>query len=450
VVNNIYLQNNQTSYWCERIFSGSEVTYFTWCNPSYLEFEPGIWPVTLRITKNETMLCELTEQLNLPAPFTSPKKEESWMSYYEWLYRKRKEKYETLAAQIRSRWFTISSSGVVNWGETKEVAFSIPEELLAAWGWPPQFRIHSVLTNPKWKDSEWERIVLENLTQDTILSDTLLLVKWSSSKWLPSGVELPPGQLVEIVGDIWLPNSPACVWLRFRKQKESLALFCYPQLAEDELFTWGMVWFESNKEQERLQELSLVFTESTSCIHIWWQEVLCKWLPYPISEAKQRKKDARTLISTKKKVSTLQEKYDLRREKYATLSKNNKKREAALTLRNRELRTDIHFEKVQKNTFRSMYWLLKKKLWAERTPLYNSPIIQHLNFLYDELVFFENTDSMRVWPIQMSPDEVDAWYEFYFEGKLPYAHVETNTLVAYMSGWLSQSKQLLWTLFSEE
>ena len=256
VLNNVFLQNTQATYWCERIFSGSEVAYFTWCNPSYLEFEPGIWPVTLRITKNETVLCELTEQLNLPAPFASSKKEDSWMSYYEWLYRKRKEKYESLAKEIRSRWFTISSSGLLKWGETKEVAFSIPEELLAAWGWLPQFRIHSVVANPKWKDSEGERLVLENLTQDVILSDTLLLVKWSSSKWLPSGIAFSPGELVEIIGDIWLPNSPACIWLRFRKQKESLALFCYPQPREDEVFTWGMVWFETNKEQERLQELS--------------------------------------------------------------------------------------------------------------------------------------------------------------------------------------------------
>jgi hypothetical protein len=160
--------------------------------------------------------------------------------------------------------------------------------------------------------------------------------------------------------------------------------------------------------------------------------VLCKGLPYPISEAKQRKKDARTLISTKKKVDTLQGKYDLRREKYATLSKNNKKREAALTLRNRELRADIKLEKIQKNTFRSMYRLLKKKLGAERTPLYDSPTIQQLNFLYDELVFFQNTDTMQLGPVRMSPAEVDARYALYFEGKLPTAHIEQAELVTYL------------------
>ena len=96
-----------------------------------------------------------------------------------------------------------------------------------------------------------------------------------------------------------------------------------------------------------------------------------------------------------------------------------------------------------------MYWLLKKKLWAERTPLYTSPIMQRLNFLYDQLVFFENTDSMRVWPIHMSPDEVDAWYELYFEWKLPTAHIKNEEILDYFTDEFSETKKLLSVFYFE-
>lgn len=448
VVNWVGLQNSSTTYLCERIFSWSEIEVYSWCNPSYIQFEPWLWPVTLRISKNNTPLCELTQELNLPAPVSTKTPTASDMSYYEWLYRKRKEKYELIAKQIRSKWYTISLQGELKWWEKVENSIpTLPQELLVTWRWPPLFVIHSVLPNPKGKDALGERLVLENISDETIYSDELMVTKGKSSKWLSWWIAFPPWKLVELLGDIWLPNTPTCIGLRFRKTTEPIALFCYPQLAEDEIYTWWMVWFERTEEQERLRDLSLVFTHTESCVQIWWQEVLCKKLPYAVDEAKQRKVDAKKLVSVTKKVVTLQEKYNLRREKYATLSKNNKKREAALTLRNRQLREDLSLQKNQKSMFYNLYWLLRKKIGDERKPLLGSPTMQQLTFLYDKLVFFKDTPMMDIWPIHMSPDEVDAWFELYFEGKLPTEYTTTNDVVTYLTSWIDETKKLFWLLF---
>lgn len=119
-------------------------------------------------------------------------------------------------------------------------------------------------------------------------------------------------------------------------------------------------------------------------------------MPYPITEAKQWKKDAKKLLSIQKKVTTLQGKYDLWREKYAKQSKTNKKKEQEYLAKARKLRNDIRLQKQEKNMFRNMFWLLKKKIGAEWKPLYSSDTMQQVNFLYDYLVFSGNSPTLRV------------------------------------------------------
>ncbi len=175
--------------------------------------------------------------------------------------------------------------------------------------------------------------------------------------------------------------------------------------------------------------------------------MLCKELPYVVSDAKQWKKDARKLISTEKKVVTLQEKYDLWREKYATLSKNNKKREAWYLQTNRTLRKDLSVQKQQKELFRGLYWLFFKKVGPQRTPLYELSTTKNIQSLYDNLAFSKESATVSVWPIDMQISEVEAWYDFYFEGKLPESHGENEYIVDYVRNWVRKTKTLFWSLF---
>lgn len=154
--------------------------------------------------------------------------------------------------------------------------------------------------------------------------------------------------------------------------------------------------FDRPEVQQQLLDVSLSLENEQACVSLADEQILCKALPYPTDQAKQRKADARKLVSTTKKVDSLQEKYDLWRKRYATLSANNKKREAALAQRNRELRTDISAEKKQKNLFRSFYYLLRRQIAAEWSPIFQSPEMQHLDSLYDTLEFFGESDMMDV------------------------------------------------------
>jgi hypothetical protein len=84
--------------------------------------------VTLRITKNNIPLCELSQQLNLPSPKPPPTEKKA--IYYEELYRKRKERYDILAKQIRAYGFTIATSGELKGGPKEQLPPTMPEGLL--------------------------------------------------------------------------------------------------------------------------------------------------------------------------------------------------------------------------------------------------------------------------------------------------------------------------------
>jgi hypothetical protein len=70
------------------------------------------------------------------------------------------------------------------------------------------------------------------------------------------------------------------------------------------------------------------------------QSIVCKKLPFALSEAKQRKKEAKKSSSLLKKVEALQGKYDLRRDKYTKQSQGHKKTVAEYITRNRLLRQE--------------------------------------------------------------------------------------------------------------
>ncbi len=162
MVDNIFLQNSNSKYQCERLLSWSDSQYLTWCNPTYLSFEVWIPLVHLRVSENEKIYCETTAFLNLPLekiPIskTTPQTTEENPSYYEELYRKRKGRFEYLSHQIKWYGYKVTSSGDITWVPEN---VTIPELLTESE--PPSVRIHHILPDPDWKDSLWEEILLEN------------------------------------------------------------------------------------------------------------------------------------------------------------------------------------------------------------------------------------------------------------------------------------------------
>lgn len=447
MVDNNVVQNNTSQYQCERLFSGSDIQYLTWCNPTYLSFEVWIQPIFLRVSKNEKVYCETTAFLNLPLekiplPKTVSQKTEDKPSYYEQLYHKWKWRFEYLSSQIKWFGYKVNSSGDIVWVPENII---IPE--LLTQNEPPQVRIHHILPDPNWKDSLWEAILLENLTTEEILSDNLLVVRGKSSKWLPKWYILPPNSPVLITWDIWLVNKPSCFQLRTRQEKKIVSTLCYPQISEWQIYTGNLATLATPAEQERLQNLKLTLTDTESCVWIWIEKVLCKQLVFNTQEVKQRKKDAKKLISVNKKLISFQEKYTLRREKYAKQSASYKKKESDLLSKNRLLRTDISKQKKLTSRFRSLYWLIRNEVWKEFAPLFSSPLFKNLTLVYDTLEIADNTDIVTLWPVQFPIQEVDALYDLYAHGILPLEFVETSAIQEYMHNNIQTIKIVLWSLF---
>jgi hypothetical protein len=447
MVDGVLIQNSITKYQCERLLSWSDTQYLTWCNPSYLSFEVWVQPIHLRVSENELVYCETTAFLNLPlekipVPKTTKEQTEDKPSYYETLYRKRKWRFDHLSRQVKWYGYKVNSSGDITWVPEK---IEIPELITGAE--PPTVLIHHILPNPKWKDSIWEEILLENKTEEEIFSDNLLVVRGKSSKWLPKWHILPPNVPVLITGDIWLVNKPSCFQLRTRQEKKVVSTLCYPQIAEWVLYTWNLVTFSSPAEQERLQDLKLTLTDTQACVWIGVEQVLCKDLFFSTLEAKQRKKDSKKLVSLNKKLLNFQEKYTLRREKYAKQSASYKKKESTLLLKNRTLRTDISKQKKLTSRFRRLYRLIRTEVWKEFTPLFSSPVFKNLALVYETLEISDKSDILTLWPIQFPIQEVDALYDLYAHGTLPLEFSDNALIKDYIMSWTQNIKTLLWTLF---
>lgn len=440
VLNSNFLANS-SSYTCERLFSWADVLYNTWCNPSYISFLPGIYPVYLRIYNEDTILCELTEDINIPVrecnePITDKKQ---W--YYQELYSKRKEKYESLLSSIKKLWFSVNGSGWIS-GNGEETIPTLPQELLVSSNtWPPQIRIHYVLPNPTWKDVGHERLLLENITSEPISTDDILLARSWTTKSLPWWILLLPHQPQELKGDLWLPNKPACIYLRYRKEKKPLGVFCYPKLKEDELFTWWLVSFVTNQQQEQINTVSLILENNQSCVYIAKQKITCTWLPYPIQEAKQRKKDVKKLVSLQKKVVTLQWKYELWRTKYASQSQKNKYREQEHQQKTRTIKEQLVLAKKEKSIFRDLYWLLRNTVLTQWSPISSSSSWQHIHLLYTYMTESKNS-GLLAW-IQLPIDNVESIYKLIFAWELPLEVWDTH-----LSSHIQDTRKTVWKTLS--
>ncbi|MDP2670540.1 MAG: hypothetical protein Q8O99_06635 [bacterium] len=141
-----------------------------------------------------------------------------------------------------------------------------------------------------------------------------------------------------------------------------MSTFCYPQPREGILFTGGLGGIETPQDSKLLSTLQIDLQDAQVCVVYEQQELLCKQLPFLLTEAKKRKKEAKKTFSLEKKITTLQEKYDLRRDKYTVQSKNFKTKESSYLARARVLRSDVHLEHQSATAYRSLFFLLKNEL----------------------------------------------------------------------------------------
>lgn len=450
MVDGSFLQNSTTTYVCEWLFSGADISTFTGCNPSFLWFaEPGIFPVTLRVEKSGIPLCETTSFLNLPNN-VSTKKSPSWgSSYYEGLYRKRKERFERLSNQAKKQWLQVSASGDILGNPLASLRDILPDELLQT-GSPsaPTVAIIAVLPNPEWRDTLWEQIIIENQTDETISTNDLLLDRGKSTKGLPPDIDLLPQTRTTLSGDLGLTNKPTCLGVRFRGESTMLSWFCYPQLAEGERFSGWLIGIGAGSlddESDILWWLRLSLEDEEVCVLFSGQELLCSSLPYAVSDAKQRKKDAKKKGSLEKKVSTLQEKYDLRRGKYRDQTASYRTKEQWLLAKMCALRADLADEKTTRYQYSSLYFLLKNELLSRWWPVLSIWILDKIERLRHSVLWGKPLlFSWGTIPLLSLPSDTiyDRYYLLYHQ-QLPLDMIDTTPLLDGFWSKLARYKLLL-------
>lgn len=445
------IANSNSLYRCEWMFSGTDIAYATGCNPSYIGYtSAGIFPLHLRIYQEEAILCEIHQEINVPikvnsGPITSSSQEKP--SYYEWLYKKRKERFEYVKQQLTSQGIKVTTSGdilVMNYD------FTFPDELLTSW--PNKaytIRVHSILADPEWKDSLEERMVVENISEEVLVTDAILLQRWTTNKKLPSGVTLFPGVVTTIQWDLGLVNKAACIHLIDKTTKSRHASFCYPKPQQGVVYTGWIASIQTPEQENLLSSVAITLTDTESCVVYEDQSIVCKKLPFSLSEAKWRKKEAKKSLSLTKKVETLQWKYDLRRDKYTKQSQNHKKVVAGYVARNRSLRQQWDANKKQIRLYRSFYSVLRREITENIKGVRWLPRFNDIDLLYAQLAAHDEQEMLTVSAITMSPSEVESWHALYSDNLLPTDKVAIENVVEHFIPYRQAYDDLFTTMLQQ-
>ncbi len=167
---------NSSSYQCQRswlTFTGSDS-----CNPWYFTLPQAILaPLQLTISKDGQQLCQTHSFISYPSISSSSSSSTSPSStstYYEDLYRKRKDKHDVLATNIRKQWCTVNAQDQLGW----ECSFDTSIQQQSSSGTASssntdaslslyRFQQHQavmidrIIADPPWRDTDgWELVSL--------------------------------------------------------------------------------------------------------------------------------------------------------------------------------------------------------------------------------------------------------------------------------------------------
>ena len=81
----------------------------------------------LDIKKGDDVFCSVHQDINLPVP-----REDTKGNYYQELYKKRKERFDFLAKQIRADGYTVAADGTLKQkaAKPKETALTLEDMLM--------------------------------------------------------------------------------------------------------------------------------------------------------------------------------------------------------------------------------------------------------------------------------------------------------------------------------
>ncbi len=420
--NNKQIQNNNSEFSCERNLN--ETNYeFTWCNPTYFEFNTGgifkIWLTLHDLTTQQ--ICSTTLSLNYPPNPTA------WQickqTYYQELYLKRKSKFEYLKKWIGSLGFSVNTTG------------DVTEKWTATWQqlsiWTGKVHIVSILPNPAWKDDNQESITIKNT--DTLPYDLtqFVLFNGKSKKKFPSDItQLKAGEQRTIIATLWLTNGPTCI--KLQDTTTIFDTFCYPKAADGQVFTTSLDSLQNvaNQDPKLLSQITIALETTQACALFDKQLVVCKALKFADSLVKEYKKQAGRTESVEKKLLKEQEKTAVSKEKLADLKTKRAEDKKDFTLKTKIQKTT---ETLVRNQVRLLQWytqLILDDLQTNRYDVYKNSSIPTVRELYSALSneLKSNKTIHTRDGIDIATQDIETAYKLHERGVVPLQETEIDKL----------------------
>lgn len=441
------ITNASSSYRCERYLPDTEES-FTGCNPSYFSYsKPWLHTMYLTMYSTSWTICSTQYTINYPEhpkhhvssiwkkPYTEKKSSEvsssnEQPSYYEWLYRKWKERYMTLKWEVKNVWYTVSTSWYISASTTQTIDIMD----LQQWTGTYALSIEGILPNPAWKDTAWTEAIF--FSGDLSLLSWMYIFQWTKYINIPSEISSYSDD-GNVMYTWQLRNSPSCVYLTDKTYIYDT--FCYLE-TKDDVWTFTSVDILSrvytNSLQSFLWSISVKQFDNESCLVYKKENILCTHLDVSQEEylslkqeAKKSKKREKDISRLEKKIETVQKNYDKEKSKRKSDKEMYKKsvdklRQEKNLLQN-QLRLDKQFISILTHQFKEEWYTLYQEEFAWYAYVYD--ILDTLSDmqLYEKFWFF--------------PEDIASLHAFMQE-TLP---LETLDIATTYSRVLSDSRDVL-------
>lgn len=423
------ISNASTSYTCLRTRDGmvyeSEYTEEMRCNPWYLAFdEPGLHEVTLTMIHNWSKTCTTTTLINAPIKpswWGWSSSSAWWSTYYQWLYKKWKWRFELLRTNIKPFGLTTNASWSV------VTAWWWPTSLLAVWADPSVIdetvvRIVRLMPNPEGSDTDREQIVLQVIGDLEVDTTWRRIDTGKSTKVFPE-VVLPWWVETLVQWSLGLVNSNRCIRL-MSPTEVVYDTFCYGEAGDDQWMEQSDEGLEYADTQWWLDIWAMKLKEETdeTCLYHEGQSILCIPLQVSSAELKQLKTDAKKTIATQKRYDKeldrrkkYQDELAQQKKKTTTVRKDYQKRVGEQETKAKNYRTERDYYKRLGLVDRGLIALWYDELSNEYSPLFVASSMDTARWVYKEA-----KQAVQQWlevvtygPVGMDPVDIDTLYAFF-------------------------------------
>lgn len=418
------IKNSNSTYRCHRTMNEADSSTFTGCNPGYIRYTTwGLYEVELEVTTTDGRVCTTSLPLNLPSGST---KTGGWWSckedYYEGLYRKRKERFQTAKKEIRKVWYKLSTTGLVL---PLSIGGSLDQLPVATW----QVGIVSVLPNPAGRDTNRERILIKNNTSEIVDSASWYLFNGTSNRWL-SEVVIPGGATHLFSGSRWLTNRPTCLTLHDKQYIYDR--FCYPKAADDQRFDTSYTGMEEQQLDMTYRGYKVSISDTEACLEIDWSSIVCEELPYTGGQVAIRKEEVKKRKNLGKELEKAK-KYQSRYEKEKSRSQGYRKSIRAL-------KEEKYRESARRQLAEAYVWHHLEKFKADWYTLYQHDGYDQDYELYRQLRehLLGGNDTYSIAGVSLETDEYEAIHGMVTLRRLPLEKIDIRDLTVGLSNSIKQ------------